>query len=45
MPNIQIYVDYQCPFCARVNPTLERIVQTYGDKVRIVFKDFPLLKQ
>jgi protein-disulfide isomerase len=36
------YSDYQCPFCARVNPTLDRIVQTYGDKVKIVFKDFPL---
>jgi protein-disulfide isomerase len=36
------YSDYQCPFCARVNPTLERVVQTYGDKVKIVFKDFPL---
>jgi protein-disulfide isomerase len=36
------YSDYQCPFCARVNPTLERIVQAYGDKVKIVFKDFPL---
>jgi protein-disulfide isomerase len=36
------YSDFQCPFCARVNPTLERIRQTYGDKVRIVFKDFPL---
>jgi protein-disulfide isomerase len=36
------YSDYQCPFCARVNPTLDRIIQTYGDKVRIVFKDFPL---
>lgn len=36
------YSDFQCPFCARVNPTLERVVQTYGDKVRIVFKDYPL---
>jgi protein-disulfide isomerase len=36
------YSDYQCPFCARVNPTLDRIIQTYGDKVKIVFKDFPL---
>jgi protein-disulfide isomerase len=36
------YSDYQCPFCARVNPTLERVMQTYGDKVKIVFKDFPL---
>jgi protein-disulfide isomerase len=36
------FSDYQCPFCARVNPTLDRVRQTYGDKVKIVFKDFPL---
>jgi protein-disulfide isomerase len=36
------YSDFQCPFCARVNPTLDRIRQTFGDRVRIVFKDFPL---
>ena len=36
------YSDFQCPFCARVGPTLERIAQTYPDKVRIVFRDFPL---
>jgi len=36
------FSDYQCPFCARVNPTLDRVRQTYGDKVRIVFKDYPL---
>lgn len=36
------FSDYECPFCARVNPTLEQVRQTYGDKVRIVFKDFPL---
>ena len=36
------FSDYQCPFCARVNPTLTKIRAQYGDKVRIVFKDFPL---
>ena len=36
------FSDYQCPFCARVNPTLAKVRETYGDKVRIVFKDFPL---
>ena len=36
------YSDYQCPYCARVNPTLDRVRQTYGDRVKIVFKDFPL---
>jgi len=36
------FSDYQCPFCARVNPALEQVRKTYGDKVKIVFKDFPL---
>lgn len=36
------FSDYQCPFCARVNPTLAKVRETYGDKVRIVFKDYPL---
>ena len=36
------FSDFQCPFCQRVAPTLKKIHQTYGDKVRIVWKDFPL---
>jgi protein-disulfide isomerase len=36
------FSDFQCPFCARVNPTLDRVRQTYGDRVRIIFKDYPL---
>jgi protein-disulfide isomerase len=36
------FSDYQCPFCARVNPTLDRVMQEYAGKVRIVFRDFPL---
>jgi protein-disulfide isomerase len=36
------FSDFQCPFCQSVAPTLKRVKQTYGDKVRIVWKDFPL---
>ena len=39
---IVAYSDFQCPFCARVEPTLKEIHKAYGDKVRIVWKDFPL---
>jgi protein-disulfide isomerase len=34
--------DFQCPFCKRVQPTLERVRNEYGDKVRFVWKDEPL---
>ncbi len=35
--------DFECPFCARVNPTLKQVKDTYGpDKVRIVWKHQPL---
>jgi protein-disulfide isomerase len=36
------FSEYQCPFCARVTPTLKQIEEKYAGKVRIVFKDFPL---
>lgn len=36
------FADFQCPHCARVSPTLARLVEEYDGKVRLVFKDFPL---
>lgn len=36
------FSDYQCPFCGRVEPTLKQLRDTYGDKIRLVWKDFPL---
>ena len=36
------YSDFQCPFCSRVVPTIEQIKATYGDKVNVIFKHFPL---
>jgi protein-disulfide isomerase len=37
------YSDFQCPFCGRVYTTLENdVLKDYGDKVRFVFKNYPL---
>jgi protein-disulfide isomerase len=36
------YSDFQCPFCARVTPTLQQVQKEYGDQVRIAFKHLPL---
>jgi protein-disulfide isomerase len=36
------FSDFQCPFCLRAAPTLKQLRTAYGDKVRLVWKDFPL---
>lgn len=36
------FADFQCPFCKRVDPTLAQLRETYGDKIRIVWKNLPL---
>jgi protein-disulfide isomerase len=36
------YTDYQCPFCSRVQPTIDAILERYGDNVQHVFKQLPL---
>lgn len=36
------FSDFECPFCGTLFPTLLRIERTYGDKIRIVFRQFPI---
>jgi protein-disulfide isomerase len=36
------FTDYQCPSCAATQPDLKRLVKEFGDKVKLVARDFPL---
>src|SRR5579883_2640185 len=36
------FSDYQCPFCGRVEPTLDQLRKAYGKEIRIAFKNNPL---
>lgn len=39
---ITVFDDFQCPYCARLVPTLEQVLAAYPKQVRLVFKHFPL---
>ena len=39
---LAVFSEFQCPFCSRIKPTFAKVEETYGDKVRIVFKHSPL---
>ena len=36
------FTDFQCPTCAAMQPLLEDVLKSYGSKVRLVVRDFPL---
>lgn len=36
------YGDYQCPHCGRAYPIIKSIQQRMGNKLRFVFRNFPL---
>jgi protein-disulfide isomerase len=36
------FSDFHCPFCRRVLPTLTQLESRYGEKIKLVFRDFPI---
>ncbi|MBF0165789.1 MAG: DsbA family protein [Magnetococcales bacterium] len=36
------FSDFECPYCRRAQATLKKVQEAYGDKVRMVFRHYPL---
>jgi protein-disulfide isomerase len=36
------FSDFECPFCRRIYPTLNQVMDDYDGRVRLVFRQFPL---
>lgn len=36
------FSDFQCPFCSRITPLVEQVLQAYPKEVKFVYKEFPL---
>src|SRR5262245_21005812 len=36
------FEDFQCPFCKQVQATFTQLLSKYGNKVKIVHRDFPI---
>ena len=36
------FSDFECPYCRRAQATLQAVATAYGDKVRFVFRHYPL---
>ncbi|HYQ00824.1 MAG TPA: thioredoxin domain-containing protein [Polyangiaceae bacterium] len=39
---VQLWSDFECPFCADVHPALTEMLRVYAGKVQLVWHDYPL---
>ena len=40
---VVMFTDFQCPSCAAMHPIVDEELKKYGDRVRLVVRDFPLI--
>jgi len=36
------FSDFQCPYCFQSFPVVREILSTYGDHIKVIYRDFPL---
>ena len=37
-----VFSDFQCPYCRNIAPVVDQVLENYGEKVRLEFRQFPL---
>lgn len=40
---VRMYSDFQCPACKAAEPALAKVMAEFGDRVKFIWKDFPLM--
>lgn len=38
------YGDFECPYCGMVHPIIKRLQKHFGNQLRFVFRNFPLIE-
>ena len=36
------YGDYECPYCGEAHPIVQQVIEQFGDRLRFVFRNFPI---
>jgi protein-disulfide isomerase len=36
------FSDFECPYCVRAEESVKKVLEAYKDKVRLVYRDYPL---
>lgn len=39
---LQVFSDFECPFCVRAAPTLDDVAERFQDRLRVVWRNYPL---
>jgi protein-disulfide isomerase len=39
---LEVCSDFECPYCARLVPTLHELVENYGELIRVLWRNCPL---
>ena len=40
--NVFAFMDFQCPYCSRIHPVLEQLLDKYPSDVNLIIKQYPL---